>query len=48
LSRRFPIYKTGDINAKPSCGLRQVKYKLDTGEASCQWKPVSVYQNDAC
>ena len=43
LSRRFPIYKPGDTNAKPSGGLRQVNYKLVPGEASWQWKPMSVY-----
>jgi hypothetical protein len=44
LSRRFPIYKTGDTNAKPTGGLRQVNYKLVPGEASWQWKQVSVYK----
>jgi hypothetical protein len=43
LSRRFPIYKPGDTNAKPTGGLRQVNYKLVPGEASWQWKQVSVY-----
>ena len=31
--RRFPIYKPGDVNAKPSGGLRQIQYKLKEGEA---------------
>jgi len=44
LSRRFPIYKPGDTNAKPTGGLRQVNYKLVPGEASWQWKQVSVYK----
>jgi hypothetical protein len=44
LSRRFPIYKTGDTNARPTGGLRQVNYKLVPGEASWQWKQVSVYK----
>ena len=33
LVRRFPIYRDGDINAKPSGGTRQVQYKLAAGEA---------------
>ena len=33
LSQRFPIYKEGDTNAKPSGGTRQVSYKLVEGEA---------------
>jgi hypothetical protein len=37
LVQRFPIYKTGDINAKPTGGTRQVQYKLKEGEAMRQF-----------
>lgn len=43
LARSFPIYKSGDSNAKPTGGSRQVNYKLAAGEASWQLKPVSAY-----
>jgi hypothetical protein len=33
-NQRFPIYKPGDINAKPTGGTRQILYKLTNGEAS--------------
>lgn len=33
LVRRFPVYKPGDSNAKPSGGMRQIQYKLRAGEA---------------
>jgi hypothetical protein len=33
LLRRFPVYREGDINAKPTGGTRQVQYKLEAGEA---------------
>ena len=36
LARRFPVYKDGDDDAKPSGGMRQFQYKLTTGEAG--WK----------
>ncbi len=36
LARRFPIYKDGDVDAKPSGGMRQFQYKLTAGEAG--WK----------
>jgi hypothetical protein len=36
LVRRFPIYKEGDSNAKPTGGTRQVQYKLKQGEAAWQ------------
>lgn len=32
--RRFPVYKSGDTNAKPSGGWRQFQYKLRSGEAA--------------
>jgi hypothetical protein len=41
LMRRFPIYRPGDSNAKPTGGLRTITYKLVPGEASWQFKPVS-------
>lgn len=34
LGRRFPLYLAGDINSKPSGGIRQLEYKLIPGEAS--------------
>jgi len=34
LIQRFPIYKPGDVNAKPTGGTRQVQYKLKDGEAT--------------
>jgi len=33
LLRRFPIYKAGDSNAKPTGKTRQLQYKLKAGEA---------------
>ena len=30
--QRFPIYKDGDSNAKPTGGMRQIQYKLVDGE----------------
>lgn len=32
--RRFPVYKPGDSNAKPTGGWRQIQYKLKSGEAA--------------
>lgn len=32
--RRFPVYKPGDTNAKPTGGWRQIQYKLKSGEAA--------------
>jgi hypothetical protein len=37
LIQRFPIYKPGDSNAKPTGGTRQVQYKLKDGEAMRQF-----------
>jgi hypothetical protein len=34
LVREFPVYKTGDNNAKPTGGDRTVIYNLSKGEAS--------------
>ena len=36
LVRRFPVYKEGDSNAKPTGGTRQLQYKLKQGEAAWQ------------
>lgn len=33
LAHRFPIYREGDSNAKPTGGMRQLQYKLVPGEA---------------
>lgn len=33
LARRFPVYKPGDTNIKPTGGMRQIAYKLVPGEA---------------
>jgi len=41
LMRKFPIYRPGDSNAKPTGGIRTITYKLVPGEASWQFKPVS-------
>jgi hypothetical protein len=41
LMRRFPLYRSGDTNAKPTGGTRQISYKLVAGEAGYQFKPVS-------
>lgn len=32
--QRFPIYKDGDSNSKPTGRMRQIQYKLKNGEAS--------------
>ena len=37
-TRRFPVYKEGDSNAKPTGGTRQLQYKLLAGEAGWQLK----------
>ena len=34
LVQRFPTYKEGDTNSKPTGGTRQIQYKLKNGEAS--------------
>jgi hypothetical protein len=31
--RRFPVYREGDTNAKPTVGARQIQYKLAPGES---------------
>jgi len=35
LGRRFPVYRAGDINARPTGGMRQIQYRLVPGEAVC-------------
>ena len=32
-ARRFPVYREGDTNDKPTGGTRQIQYKLVAGEA---------------
>lgn len=41
LMRKFPVYRPGDSNAKPTGGIRTITYKLVPGEASWQFKPVA-------
>jgi hypothetical protein len=36
LGRRFPVYRDGDSNVRPTGGMRQLQYKLVPGEASWQ------------
>lgn len=36
-NQRFPVYKTGDSNANPTGGMRQIQYKLTEGEAMRQF-----------
>lgn len=38
LLRRFPVYVEGDTNANPTGGIRQIQYKLTSGEASWSLK----------
>lgn len=38
VAQRFPLYKDGDTDAKPTGGWRQLQYKLVPGEASWQLK----------
>jgi hypothetical protein len=33
LARRFPVYRDGDTNARPTGGMRQLQYRLMPGEA---------------
>jgi len=39
LVRRFPVYKDGDTNSKPTGGTRQIQYKLKAGEAGWILQP---------
>jgi hypothetical protein len=36
LARRFPIYRAGDIDSRPSGAMRQLQYRLVPGETSWQ------------
>jgi hypothetical protein len=38
LVQRFPVYRDGDINARPTGGTRQLQYKLVPGEAGWMLK----------
>lgn len=38
LVRRFPLYRDGDANASPGGGTRELRYRLEQGEAS--WRLV--------
>ena len=39
LVRRFPVYREGDTNAKPTGGTRQISYELKAGEAGWVLRP---------
>ncbi len=39
LVRRFPVYRDGDTNAKPTGGTRQISYRLKAGEAGWVLRP---------
>jgi len=40
--RRFPVYREGDANARPTGGTRQIRYKLTAGEAGWILSPGKV------
>ena len=44
LVRRFPVYREGDSNAKPTGGMRQIQYKLAAGEAGWYLRPDKVVE----
>ena len=44
LVRRFPVYREGDTNAKPTGGMRQIQYKLVAGEAGWILRPDKVVE----
>jgi hypothetical protein len=44
LVRRFPVYKDGDTNVKPTGGTRQIQYKLKAGEAGWVLRPDKTVQ----
>ena len=44
LVRRFPVYRDGDNNAKPTGGTRQIQYKLAAGEAGWILRPDKVVE----
>lgn len=43
LVRNFPVYKQGDTNAAPTGGTRQIRYRLQAGEAGWQMVPDKVF-----
>jgi hypothetical protein len=47
LGRRFPVYREGDTNAQPSGGTRQLRYRLEPGEAGWILRLVDVLDLDA-
>ncbi|MCW8848730.1 MAG: PliI family lysozyme inhibitor of I-type lysozyme [Melioribacteraceae bacterium] len=44
LVQRFPVYKIGDVNAKPSGKIRQIKYKLINEKDSKVFKYEKSYE----
>lgn len=44
LVQRFPIYRSGDTNAKPTGGMRQLQYRLTPGEAAWVLKLYKVVE----
>jgi hypothetical protein len=44
LVRRFPVYRDGDTNAKPTGGTRQIQYKLVAGEAGWRLRADKVVE----
>jgi hypothetical protein len=42
LARRFPIYRPGDSNSKPTGGLRQICYRLRAGAAGWILRPETM------
>lgn len=44
LVRRFPVYREGDSNAKPTGGTRQIQYKLAAGEAGWVLRPDKIVE----
>jgi len=45
LVRRFPVYREGDTNAKPTGGTRQIQYKRAAGEAGWILRPNKVVEH---
>ena len=46
LVRKFPIYKEGDSNSKPTRGTKTISYIFKKGEASWQLKPIRTYNSE--
>jgi hypothetical protein len=42
LVRRFPVYRTGDVNAVPTGGRRELQYRLTQGPAGWQLELVRI------